>query len=42
MGTVSSSQNANEDFGHLSNLPQNLRKLDLNFDLTREVNANLR
>lgn len=42
MGSVSSNSNVNEDLGHLSNLPSNLRKLELKFDITKEVNPNLR
>ncbi|CAK64368.1 unnamed protein product (macronuclear) [Paramecium tetraurelia] len=41
MGSVSSNPNADET-GTISNLPMHLRRMELKFDITKEVNPNLK
>jgi len=41
MGSVSSNPNA-DDAGAISSLPAHLRKMELKFDITREVNPCLK
>lgn len=41
MGSVSSNPNSDET-GTISNLPMHLRKMELKFDITKEVNPDLK
>lgn len=41
MGSVSSNPNSDET-GTISNLPMHLRRMELKFDITKEVNPNLK